>query len=53
MPRPRHPKADQQTQEQFKKKFPAQVETASATREVGDERSLLIMAQDEGCGCLA
>jgi transposase len=49
MPRPRHPKADQQTQEQFKKNFPAQVEAAIVTREVGDERPLLIMTQDEGC----
>ena len=31
------------------KKFPAQVEAAVATREAGDERPVLIMAQDEGC----
>lgn len=49
MPRPRHPKADPQTQEQFKKTFPAQVEAAVTTREAGDERPVLIMAQDEGC----
>jgi len=49
MPRPRHPKADPQAQEQFKKNFPTQVEAAMATREVGNERPVLIMAQDEGC----
>jgi transposase len=31
------------------KNFPAQVEAAVATREAGDERPVLIMAQDEGC----
>jgi transposase len=49
MPHPRHPKADPQTQEHFKKIFPAQVEAAVTTREAGDERPVLIMAQDEGC----
>lgn len=49
MPRPRHPKADPQIQEQFKKNFPAQVEAAVTTREARDERPVLIMAQDEGC----
>lgn len=49
MPRPRHPKADPHTQEQFKKNFPAQVEAAVATRDAKDERPVLIMAQDEGC----
>lgn len=49
MPRPRHPKADPQVQEQFKKNFPAQVRAAVLTREAGDERPVLIMAQDEGC----
>src|SRR5258708_16382149 len=38
MPRPRHPQADPQAQEQFKKNFAAQVEAAIATREAGDER---------------
>ncbi len=49
VPRPRHPKVDSQAQEQIKKNFPVQVEAAVATRESGDERPLLIMAQDEGC----
>ncbi len=49
MPRPRHPKVDPQLQAQFKKTFPAQVEAAVATREVGYERPVLVMAQDEGC----
>jgi transposase len=49
MPRPRHPKADPQTQESFKNNFPTQVEAAVTTRKVGDERPVLIMAQDEGC----
>jgi transposase len=49
LPRPRHPQADREAQEQFKKNFPAQVEAAIATRETGDERPVLIMAQDEGC----
>ena len=38
MPRPRHPQADPQAQEQFKQNFAAQVEAAIATREAGDER---------------
>jgi transposase len=37
MPRSRHPKADLQTQEQFKRCFPVQVEAAIATRETGDK----------------
>jgi hypothetical protein len=49
MPRPRHPKTDPEIQDQFKVNFSAQVEAAVATREVGDERPVLIMAQDEGC----
>ena len=49
MPRPKHPKADRKTQEQFKQTFSAQVEAAIVTRESGDERPVLIMAQDEGC----
>lgn len=49
MPRPRHPQADPQVQDQFKTKFPAQVEAVIATRDTGDERPVLIMAQDEGC----
>lgn len=49
MPRSRHPKADPHAQEQFKKNFPVQVAEAVATREAGDERPVLIMAQDEGC----
>jgi hypothetical protein len=53
MPRPEHPKADSQAQAQFQQNFSAQVEAAVATREAGDERPVLIMAQDEGCGCPA
>jgi transposase len=49
MPRPRHPKTDQQTREQFKKHFPDQVKAAVIAREPGDTRPVLIMAQDEGC----
>jgi transposase len=49
VPRPRHPKSDRETQEQFKKTFPALVEAAIATQEAGDERPVLILAQDEGC----
>jgi transposase len=49
MPRPRHPKSDPETQEQFKKTDPSLVEAAVATQEVGDERPVLILAQDEGC----
>lgn len=49
MPRPKHPKADPPTQEQFKATFPEQVNAAVATRAPGDERPMLIMAQDEGC----
>jgi len=49
IPRPKHPQADSHTQEQFKNDFPQQVKAAMTTREVGDERPVLIMAQDEGC----
>jgi hypothetical protein len=45
MPRPKHPQA----LELFQQTFSAQVEAAIATREAGDERPVLIMAQDEGC----
>ena len=48
-PRPQHPKADPHVQEQFKATFPEQVGAAVATRAAGDERPVLIMAQDEGC----
>jgi transposase len=48
-PRPKHPKDDPHVQEQFKQTFSTQVEAAVATREAGDERPVLIMAQDEGC----
>jgi transposase len=49
MPRPKHPKADPQVQEQFTAGFSTQVEAAVATREVDDTRPVLIMAQDESC----
>lgn len=48
MPRPRHPQATTEAQEQFKRNFAAQVEAAVATRPPEDERPVLIMAQDEG-----
>ena len=47
-PRPRHPKSDLETQEQFKKTAPSLVEATVATKEAGDERPVLILAQDEG-----
>ena len=47
-PRPRHPKSDLETQEQFKKTDPSLVEATAATKEAGDERPVLILAQDEG-----
>lgn len=49
MPRPRHPQADLQEQERFKKNFEAQAQALIATRPVEDERPALVMAQDEGC----
>src|SRR5713226_8372075 len=49
MPRPRHPKSDLETKERFKKTDPSLVEAAVATKEAGDERPVLILAQDEGC----
>lgn len=49
MPRPKHPKADPHLQEQFKTTFSEQVKAAVATRAPGDDRLVLIMAQDEGC----
>jgi transposase len=49
MPRPRHPQADPQVQEQLKKTFEAQAQALIATRPVEDERPALMMAQDEGC----
>ena len=48
-PRPRHPKSDLETQEQFKKTDPSLVEATAATKEAGDERPVLILALDEGC----
>jgi len=48
VPRPVHPKANQEAQEQFKKTFAATVEVAIATRPAEDRRPVLKMAQDEG-----
>lgn len=48
-PRPQHPEADKQQQEEFVKNFPKLVEEAINTRDQQDKRPLLIMAQDEGC----
>jgi hypothetical protein len=42
MPRPRHPQATTEAQEQFKRNFAAQVEAAVATRPPEDERPVLI-----------
>lgn len=49
VPRPRHPKANPQEQAAFKKNFQTAVQAAVATRDPTDERSVLQMAQDEGC----
>jgi transposase len=48
VPRPQHPKADPQKQAAFLKDFPAIVQAAVATRAPGDQRPVLLMAQDEG-----
>lgn len=49
VPRPCHPKANKEEQEQFKQKFPELVEEAVKTRDPKDERPVLKMAQDEAC----
>jgi transposase len=47
VPRPSHPKANKEEQEQFKQDFPKLVEEAVKTRDPKDERPVLKMAQDE------
>lgn len=49
MPRPYHPKANKQEQEDFKNDFPDKVKEAENTKDPEDHRPTLIMAQDEGC----
>jgi transposase len=49
MPRPYHPKANKQEQEDFKNDFPNKVKEAEKTKDPQDCRPTLIMAQDEGC----
>jgi len=51
VPRPRHPKANPEEQAIFKKPFQATVQAIVATREPADQRPVLQMAEDEGCGC--
>src|SRR5215813_9714966 len=48
MPRPRHPKANKQKQEDFQKNFPDTVKEVEKTKDPKDERPTLLMAQDEG-----
>jgi transposase len=49
MPRPYHPKASKQEQEDFKNDFPNKVKEAEKTKDPEDRRPTLIMVQDEGC----
>lgn len=49
VPRPFHPQADKEEQEQFKQNFPKMVDEIIQTRDPTDDRPLLKMAQDEGC----
>jgi transposase len=49
MPRPYHPQADKQEQEDFKDDFPNKVKEVEKTKDPKDDRPTLIMAQDEGC----
>jgi transposase len=49
VPRPFHPQADQEEQEQFKQNFPKIVEEAVKTKDPEDKRPLLLMAEDEAC----
>ncbi len=54
VPRPRHPKANAGEQDAFQKKnFKQAVQAALDTRKPSDERPVLLMAEDEGCGCPA
>lgn len=49
MPRPYHPQANKQEQEDFKNDFPNKVKEAEKTKDPKDRRPTLIMVQDEGC----
>lgn len=49
VPRPSHPKANKEEQEQFKQHFPQLVEEVVKARDPKDERPVLKMAQDEAC----
>ncbi len=51
VPRPRHPKANEREQAIFKKTFQTTVQAIAAAREPADQRPVLQMAEDEGCGC--
>lgn len=47
-PRPRHPQADPEEQQQFKASFAIQVQQICQHREPNDNRPILVMASDEG-----
>ena len=49
VPRPNHPKADQEEQGLFQQNFAKLVEKALESRDPEDERPVLNMAQDEAC----
>ena len=49
VPRPFHPQADKEEQTQFKQNFEEMVKDALKTRDSGDKRPVLKMAQDEAC----
>jgi transposase len=48
MPRSHHPESNFEEQEEFKQQFPQLVEEALKSKKPGDNRPILIMAQDEG-----
>jgi transposase len=48
VPRPIHPKADREAQQEFVKNFPKLVEELEKTKDESDERPTLLMVQDEG-----
>jgi len=49
MPRPYHPKANKQEQEDFKHNFPEKVKELEKTKDPEDHRPTLLMVEDEGC----
>jgi DDE superfamily endonuclease/Winged helix-turn helix len=49
VPRPFHPKADQEEQRRFQQNFATLVEEALESREPEDARPVLTLAQDEAC----